>query len=268
MSHSRLLRSLAVLFLIAFAALIAPSAYSQVAIYRFDFEKEGPSINYGFYEEAWVVADATGGPASWLLTFREGPHRRYISIDEFGSLFFPNKGGTVVGVISAAAATGTPQTTFLAVGEVETEIRGANVKVKVPKQMKGYALSADDASSAPFDDDEGNSGYAGISKMDGDLEQSRSKDASSRNLTVAETFAELIDYLERRGYSAFEVEALTDDEEVSASNTNGSSGTAFSLSEFIGLESGTGSVQTNGSENTSGTGAVVYARQETLDTSR
>ncbi len=188
---------------------LAPSAFSQVAVYRFDFEKDGPSINYGFYEEAWVVADATGGPASWVLTFREGPHRRYISIATFGSLFFPNQGGTVVGVISAAAATGTPQTTFLAIGEIETEIKGANVKAKVPKKMKGYALSADDESAVPFDDDEGNVGYAGISQMAGDLEASRSKDASSRGLTVEQAFDELIEYLERRGYTEFVIAAPT-----------------------------------------------------------
>ncbi len=218
MSPSSLPRSLALLLIALAAAILAPSAFSQVAIYRFDFEKEGPSINYGFYEEAWVVADATGGPASWLLTFREGPHRRYISIVDFGSLFFPNKGGTVVGVISAAAATGTPQTTFLAIGEIEKEIRGANVKAKVPKRMKGYALSADDESMVPFDDDEGNVGYAGISQMDGDLEESRSKDASSRGLTVEETFQELIDYLERRGYGEFAIPVPAD------STTNGNGG--------------------------------------------
>jgi len=47
-------------------------ADAQVAIYRFSFEKDGPAINYGFYDEAWVVADAVGGPTSWIFTFKEG----------------------------------------------------------------------------------------------------------------------------------------------------------------------------------------------------
>lgn len=221
--HSRShLLSLGLLAIILLA--FVPGAFSQVAVYRFDFEKEGPSINYGFYEEAWVVADATGGPVSWLLTFREGPHRRYISIAGFGSLFFPNKGGTVVGVISAAAASGTPQTTFLAIGEIETEIKGANVKAKVPKSLKGYALSADDESAVPFDADEGNVGYAGISTMKGHLEVSRSKDASSRSLSVEETFAELISYLERRGYAEFVIALPADNGGGNGNGTNNNGG--------------------------------------------
>ncbi|MCB1064520.1 MAG: hypothetical protein KDN20_16580 [Verrucomicrobiae bacterium] len=204
-------RSLRTPFLLA--ALIffiaAPSAFSQVAIYRFDFEKEGPSINYGFYEEGWVVADATGGPASWILMFREGPHRRYITVEDFGSLFFPNKGSTVVGVISASAASGTPQTTFMAIGELETYVNGANVKAKVPRTMKGYALSADDESSVPFDAKEGNVGYAGISKMEGSLQSSRTSDANTRGQSTAEALDELIAYLKRRGYTEYVVTPVT-----------------------------------------------------------
>ncbi|MCB1086803.1 MAG: hypothetical protein KDM63_07145 [Verrucomicrobiae bacterium] len=187
----------------------APAAHSQVAIYNFGFEKDGPSINYGFYEEAWVVADATGGPASWILLFREGAHRRYIMVEDFGSLFFPNKGKTVVGVISAAAASGTPQTTFLAIGEVEETVKAANVSAKVPKEMRGYALSADPESDVPFTSDEGDVGYAGISKMKGSLQSSRSADANRRNQTVADALTELEAYVKRRGYTEFVVATPT-----------------------------------------------------------
>ena len=183
----------------------APDAHSQVAIYSFDFEKEGPSINYGFYEEGWVVADATGGPASWILMFREGAHRRYIVVEDFGSLFFPNKGKTVVGVISAAAASGTPQTTFLAIGEVEETVKAGNVSAKVPKDMKGYALSADDESEVPFTSAEGNVGYAGISQMHASLQSAMSADANARNQTVAEALADLEAHVKRRGYTEFVV---------------------------------------------------------------
>jgi len=187
----------------------APAAHSQVVIYSFDFEKEGPSINYGFYEEGWVVADAIGGPASWILMFREGPHRRYIIVEDFGSLFFPNKGKTVVGVISAAAASGTPQTTFLAIGEVEETVKGGNISVKVPKEMKGYAVSADDESDVPFTSAEGNVGYAGISKLKASLQSSRTADANRRNQTTAEALEELEAYVKRRGYTEFVVAVPT-----------------------------------------------------------
>lgn len=185
--------------------LLAPSAFSQVVIYRFDFKKEGQAINYGFYDSAYVVADATGGPAQWILTFREGPHRRYITVEDFGSFFSPRDRGKAKGVISAAAATGTPQTTFLAIGEPETYVRGANVKVEVPKKMSGYALSADDESAAPFDDDEGTVGYAGISSMNGTLQQSQTSSANHKAQSVEEAFDDLVAYVERRGYLEFVV---------------------------------------------------------------
>lgn len=203
MNTTRFLPAAALVALLWLAGLAGSEA--QVAIYRFDFEKEGPSINYGFYEEAWVVADAAGGPASWVLLFREGAHRRYILVENFGSLFFPNKGRTVVGTISAAAASGTPQTTFLAIGEVSQSVKAGNVTVKVPTEMKGYALSADDESEVPFTSAEGDVGYAGISTMKGSLQVTRTADANSRNQSVEDALAEVEAYVKRRGYTAFVV---------------------------------------------------------------
>lgn len=202
-------RLLSALFAAALFLGAAPAARAQVAIFNFHFAKEGPSINYGFYEEAWVVAEATGGPASWVLLFREGPHRRYIVVEDFGSLFFPNKGKTFVGVISAAAASGTPQTTFLAIGEVEKTVKAGNVSVKVPGDLRGYALSADDESDVPFTSDEGDVGYAGISTMKGSLHQNLSAEANRRNQTVEEALADLEAYVKRRGYSEFVVPVPT-----------------------------------------------------------
>lgn len=207
----RFLPAAALATLLWIAASTASQA--QVAIYRFDFEKEGPSINYGFYEEAWVVADAAGGSASWVLMFREGAHRRYIVVEDFGSLFFPNKGRTVVGVISAAAASGTPQTTFLAIGEVEQSVKAGNVTVKVPTEMKGYALSADDESEVPFTSNEGDVGYAGISTMKGSLQVTRTADANSRNQSVEDALAEVEAYVKRRGYTEFVVAATNDQQQ-------------------------------------------------------
>ncbi len=189
----------------------ATEADAQVVIYKFDFAKDGPSINYGFYDEAWVVADATGGSASWILTFRNGAQRRYISITDFGSFFFANKGSQVKGVISAAAADGTPQTTFLAIGELKETVRSNNITIKVPKTMNGQALSADDESELPFDSREGNVGFAGISTMKGSLQVSLTRDANDDNQTVAEAFADVTTLVERRGYSEFELATTTDD---------------------------------------------------------
>ena len=188
----------------------ATESNAQVVIYNFEFAKDGPSINYGFYDEAWVVADATGGAASWILTFRDGAQRRYISITDFGSFFFANKGNQVKGVISAAAADGTPQTTFLAIGELAQTIRIGNITVKVPKTMSGQALSADDESELPFDSREGNVGFAGITSMKGSLQYAMTNDANDDNQTVDEAIEDVITLVRRRGYSEYELDETTD----------------------------------------------------------
>jgi len=181
------------------------STCAQVVVYKLGFEQEGESINYNFYEEGWLVADATGGPASWVLTFFEGPIRRYITITDFGSLFYANKGSKVKAVISAAASTGTPQTTFLAIGTPSETVRKQNVQVKVASNLEGVTSSADDESELPFDVKEGDKGFAGFSKMKANLQRSRTDDANSNNLSVEEAFAELVTHLERRGYTPFVV---------------------------------------------------------------
>jgi len=181
------------------------SSSAQVVVYKIDFEQEGESLNYNFYENGWVVADATGGPASWVLTFFEGPIRRYITITDFGSLFYAYKGSKVRAVISASASNGTPQTTFLAIGTPSETVRQQNVKVEVANKLEGVASSADDESELPFDVDEGDKGFAGFSKMKANLQRSRTDEANSNNLNVEETFADLITYLERRGYTPFVV---------------------------------------------------------------
>lgn len=199
--------------LIGISLLSTQSGSAQVVVYKIDFEQEGPSINYNFYEEGWVVADATGGPASWILTFFEGPVRRYITITDFGSLFYANSGSKVRAVISASASDGTPQTTFLAIGTPSETVRRQNIKVEVANSLEGVTSSADDESELPFDVEEGDKGFAGFSKMKALFQRSRTDDANSKNLTVEETFEELIAYLERRGYTAFVVAEPADPEE-------------------------------------------------------
>ncbi len=189
------------------------SSSAQVVVYKIDFEQEGDSINYSFYEDGWLVADATGGPASWVLTFFEGPLRRYITITDFGSLFYANQGSKVRAVISASASNGTPQTTFLAIGKPSQSVRKQNIKVEVASRLEGVTSSADDESELPFNIEDGNKGFAGFSKMTALLQRNRTDDANSNNLSVEETFADLTAYLERRGYTPFIVEEPVDPEE-------------------------------------------------------
>ncbi len=211
------------LALVLFAAGLGPfftasTAQAQVAVYRLDFEKEGTSINYSFYNEGYVIAEAAGGPADWVLTFQEGAQRYYTIVEDFGSLFYPNKGREFKAVLSAAASTGTPQTTFLLIGNPSKDVSSGNVRVKVAAELRGYSLSADDESSVPFDDREGNVGYAGITKVSAHFQEQRTGDANGANLTVEETLTDLLAYLERRGYVEFVVEDPAADD--TADNTD------------------------------------------------
>jgi len=197
-----------------FSSLFATSADAQVVIYRLEFEKTGASINYGFYDEGYVIADAAGGPATWLLTFRDDLQNSFITIEEFGSLFYANKGDLTRGVISAAAADGTPQTTFLLVGDLTQEVDSDNISVTVAGQLKGYAISADDESELPFDSREGNVGYAGASEIDAFYQTDRSDAASRDGQTIAEALADIVTMFERRGFVEFAVDDPADDTDL------------------------------------------------------
>ena len=85
--------------------------------------------------------------------------------------------------------------------------------MEVANTLEGVTSSADDESELPFDVEEGNKGFAGFSKMKLLLQRSRTDDSNSRNLDVEETFTELTDYLERRGYTPFVVVEPTDPED-------------------------------------------------------
>ncbi len=209
-------RSLLVAFaaLTVFSSLLATNADAQVVVYRLEFEKTGASINYGFYDEGYVIADASGGPATWLLTFRDELQNNYITIEEFGSLFYANKGDLTRAVISAAAADGTPQTTFLLVGDLTQEVDSDNISVAVAGELRGYSISADDESELPFDSREGNIGYAGASEIKAFFQTDRSDAANRDRQTITEALADIITMLERRGFAEFTVEdpaATTDD---------------------------------------------------------
>ena len=198
---------LAALILLTGVLAFAGSAQAQLAVYRLEFEKTGVSINYGFYDEGYVIADAAGGPATWFLTFRDEDtlQNHFITIEEFGSLFYANKDTLTRAVISAAAATGTPQTTFLLVGDLTRDVDSDNITVKVAGNMNGYAISADDESELPFDSREGNVGYAGASEIKATFQTERSDAASRDRQTIADALADIVEMFESRGFTEFTV---------------------------------------------------------------
>jgi hypothetical protein len=198
---------LAALVLITGVLAFAGNAQAQLAIYRLEFDKTGPSINYGFYDEGYAIADAVGGPATWFLTFRDEDtfQNHYITIEEFGSLFYANKDALTRAVISAAAATGTPQTTFLLIGDLTSDVESDNITVEVAGNLHGYAISADDESELPFDSREGNIGYAGASEIKATFQTERSNAASRDRQTIADALADIVEMFESRGFTEFTV---------------------------------------------------------------
>lgn len=207
MKHRTSFSLLAALVLITGGLAFAGSAQAQLAIYRLEFDKTGPSINYGFYDEGYVIAEAAGGPATWLLTFRDEAtfQNHYITIEEFGSLFYANKDALTRAVISAAAATGTPQTTFLLIGDLSKNVDSDNITVEVAGSMNGHAISADDESELPFDSRDGNVGYAGSSEIKATFQTERSNAASRDRLTVDDALADIVALFESRGFTEFTV---------------------------------------------------------------
>ncbi|HRX55736.1 MAG TPA: hypothetical protein P5016_14565 [Verrucomicrobiales bacterium] len=180
--------------------LAAPRADAQVVIYRLEFSKVGPSVNYGFYHEAWVVAEATGGTASWVLVYQEGPHQKFVRVDAYGSYFQASHRGQVQGVIYATPGTNTPTSTFLALGEASSKVKSLVATVKVPKKLEGYTISGDSESELPFTVNEIDKGYAGSSKIKGELQSRMSSDANEDDLTVSETMDSVVASLKRKGY--------------------------------------------------------------------
>ncbi len=249
------LSSLAALILLTGILTFAGNAAAQLAIYRLEFDKTGPSINYGFYDEGYVIADAAGGPATWLLTFRDEDtlQNQYITIEEFGSLFYANKADLTRAVISAAAATGTPQTTFLLIGDLTRDVESDNITVEVAGTLHGFAISADDESGLPFDSREGNIGYAGASEIKASFQTDRSDAASRDRLTIADALADIVEMFESRGFTEFAVvdpaAATAADGTATADGAATTDGTAAT-----GTPNANGNANANGNGTTTATG--------------
>lgn len=251
---------LAALILLTGILTFAGGAAAQLAIYRLEFDKTGPSINYGFYDEGYVIADAAGGPATWLLTFRdeETLQNQFITIEEFGSLFYANKGDLTRAVISAAAATGTPQTTFLLIGDLTRDVESDNITVEVAGNLSGFAISADDESGLPFDSREGNIGYAGASEIKGSFQTDRSDAASRDRLTIADALADIVEMFESRGFTEFTAVDPAATTAASGTATAAANGTtATGITTGITTGNGTNTGTGNGTSTANGSGTTT-----------
>jgi len=190
-------------------------AFSQVVVYRIEFDDDSDAINYRPYFRGYYVAPATGGVGSILLQWiSSSSERNYQTNEDFGQLFIAVDGSKKRMVLSATSTNQISSTSLLAIGQMDStlKIEGDNFKtdIKVADKMEGSSLSADSERDLPFFGFGEDSGYAGISKIKVHLEKRRTDEANDEESTVAETLAELVTFVEGQGYTTIETATTPD----------------------------------------------------------
>lgn len=185
--------------------LSAIDANSQVVIYKLDFKETGSSINFSFFEEGFLVAPALGGTGSLILLDQSGG-RQYVLAEDSARMFVALKDrDTRKMVFSAFAMTGATEAFYMAMGSLSETIRAYNATseftTKVADKMEGSVQVAGDESDLKSLAEDGSIGFAGTAKMRADLQKERTNRANKLGQDVATATAELVEYLERLGFS-------------------------------------------------------------------
>jgi len=188
------------------AALVSTPQRSegQVVIYRLDFEQLEPSVNYRANDGGYYVAPVEGGPGT-LLLLDIRPPRQVTRLNNYGSLFYARDGKDEQAVISAAAGSGVASSALYAVGRVARELTVRTVEARqefmVAEELEGYLLTADSEGDLPGAGPGGQAGAAGASKVKGGLQRGRTEAAIAQGQSVDEAVGELLEMLERGGYT-------------------------------------------------------------------
>lgn len=190
------------------ASLLLSVAYvnSQVVIYKLDFEETGSSINFSFFEQGYLVAPALGGTGSLILLDQSGGRRQYVLAQDSARLFVALKDrDTRRAVFSAFAMNGATEAFYMAIGSLTETIRAFSATsefvTKVAGKMAGHVQVASDESDLKSLADDGTIGFAGTAKMKADLLKERTNRANKLGQDTETAVTDLIDYLERRGFS-------------------------------------------------------------------
>ena len=181
----------------ATAWLFASSAFSQVAVYEMEFEREDRSINFSFFDGGFFVMDGLTGAGSFVFTFQEVEDNRlkdlYITSENSAETFTAIKKGTRKAVVRATAQTTTGLSHYLAIGELEeslpVQLRGQELLFEVATTLRGYVLASDDESDVDFTDETETLGFAGLASMKMTLDRKRSLDANRLNRNTTEAAA-------------------------------------------------------------------------------
>ncbi len=191
--------------IIASLLLTATYAKSQVIIYKLDFKETGSSINFSFFEQGFLVAPALGGTGSLILLDQSGG-RHYVLAEDSAKLFVALKDrDTRKMVFSALAASGATEAFYMAMGSLSETIKAysatSEFKTKVAGKMEGSVQVAGDESDLKSLAEDGSIGFAGTAKMKADLQKERTNRANKLGQDVASATADLVEYLERHGFT-------------------------------------------------------------------
>jgi len=206
-------RALLAMTVLSSLFIAADEVNAQVVVYRLDFKDTKDGINYRPYLGGFYVAPAIGGTGSLILQRTESDGLIYVTLENFGELFVATDNKTKRFVLSAAAANEVSTTNFLAMGRLDTKFKanGANFEldIKVSRELKGYAMSADSQSDLPFSGGEGDSGIAGIAQFTARLDMLRSDAANDAGVEVEGAVAQITAFLDDIGYEAAETTTAT-----------------------------------------------------------
>lgn len=195
----------AALFALAVFFVTAGAAHSQVLIYKLEF-KQVDTLNLEFFQEGYVITEALGGSASFVLGGRENGRR----------VLTEGSGGTFTigednhrkrhAVLSAGGGSTDSSSTssFVAFGPVNDSIHiqtpTVSIRLTVASKLNGAAVAA--GSEEASDTRNAPEVFANISALKAELDDKQTRLANRRGQDTAAATAAMKILLQQKGYTA------------------------------------------------------------------
>jgi hypothetical protein len=180
------------------------SASAQWLVYEVKFTPDDQdSVNFSFYNGAYIIAPAQGGAATLVLTTEDGGH--FYAVSEAGGRFFVAANRrTKKAVFSATALRGSAQAFYAASGYLNRSLlldspSGAR-SWRVAETIEGRFMAADDDGGLPPAPD-GSFGMIGNAKIQATLREDLTANATLSYTTLTGATTYVIELLERYGYN-------------------------------------------------------------------
>ena len=161
------------------------------------------SLNFQFYNGAYVVAPVHGGVASLVLTSEDGG-RHYAVAQEAARIFTAANASMLKTVLSALALNGSAQACYMAAGEVNQTVTLPGAQglrsFRAAKTLHGTLIATDDDSETATLPADGSVGMVGSAVIEGSLREDLTYNAS-KFATQKDALLYLVGLLERYGYT-------------------------------------------------------------------